>query len=747
MMRQQWLVFLPMTLATAGLAACASMLGSETVKMRPVDTLSVQSSNPRDPLYESAVAAINERDYGRALDYLQAAKAKDPRNVKTLNALGVVYDKLGRFDLSARYYAQARAIEPESKIVAENMGYSRVLQQLVNPNAPVAVATIDLPAGAAAQAAPSSSGAMPVPDANKPATVLATASSAVTPAPRLVAKPNFVTLPAVSPVVVELSSLAVTDSSADFELPRPEERRVVGRSDILASAERFPLTTTAIPSLPAAAMEIPAAPVAAPAILDAPLPRPQARQVAVRSVVVASADRLPLTAATIPSLPAAAMDIPAAPVAAAAVPDAPLPRPQARQVIVRSIVVASADRLPLTAAIPPLPAPAMEIPAAPVAAPAIPDASLPRPQARQVIVRSIVVASADRLPLTAAAIPSLPAPAMDTPAAPVATPAIPDAPLPRPQARQIIIRSTVLASADRLPLTAAAMSSALVLPAMDVPAPAVAAPAVPAALMGTPPAQRKVAAPVLPAAAIPAPKAQIFPALKMTGAPAAKPRPVMLASVPAVPPLPLKNAASLTAIAKTVESLPEKKTVVTPSATKAVVVASASLPAKMAAPIKPVPAKQAPVKIVAPKWESTKPAPARTAMVQTAPAANHQAAPRKFLTIGQPVRLMNASGKQGGTATVLRRLGTLGWTMRPSDARAQPVTVLYYSAQNVAAAKALQRTLPFPVRLMVDKASGMRLVVGRDYLFWRPRNARLAALWQRGAFVAVALKPSIRGGR
>src|SRR5436190_1338852 len=146
MKRQQWLVFVPVTLATAGLAACASVLGGEQVKIRPVDTMQTLQGAPRDALYESAVSAINERDYARALEYLQAAKAKDPRNVKALNALGVVYDKLGRFDLSARYYAQARAVEPDSKIVAENMGYSSVLQRLINPNQTVAVATINLPA-------------------------------------------------------------------------------------------------------------------------------------------------------------------------------------------------------------------------------------------------------------------------------------------------------------------------------------------------------------------------------------------------------------------------------------------------------------------------------------------------------------------------------------------------------------------------------------------------------------------------
>ena len=99
MKRQQWLVFVPMTLATAGLAACASVLGGEEVKIRPVDNMQTLTAAPRDAFYESAVSAINERDYGRALEYLQAAKAKDPRNVRALNALGVVYDKLGRIDL------------------------------------------------------------------------------------------------------------------------------------------------------------------------------------------------------------------------------------------------------------------------------------------------------------------------------------------------------------------------------------------------------------------------------------------------------------------------------------------------------------------------------------------------------------------------------------------------------------------------------------------------------------------------
>lgn len=79
--------------------------------------------------YADAIAALNVRDYARALDLLQMARAKKPDDVRVFNAFGVVYDKLGRFDLSARYYAQAKALDPGSVIVARNLAYSARLQQ------------------------------------------------------------------------------------------------------------------------------------------------------------------------------------------------------------------------------------------------------------------------------------------------------------------------------------------------------------------------------------------------------------------------------------------------------------------------------------------------------------------------------------------------------------------------------------------------------------------------------------------
>jgi tetratricopeptide (TPR) repeat protein len=95
-----------------------------------VEVRSAESStlSPVESYYRTATNAIERRDYATALDYLQLARARNPRDARVWNALGVVYDKLGRFDLSAKYYAEALAIEPASSVVASNMAYSAILQ-------------------------------------------------------------------------------------------------------------------------------------------------------------------------------------------------------------------------------------------------------------------------------------------------------------------------------------------------------------------------------------------------------------------------------------------------------------------------------------------------------------------------------------------------------------------------------------------------------------------------------------------
>lgn len=102
---------------------------------KPVEVQAFSSStetatvDPVDRLYRAAVKAIDERDYGLALERLQAARERAPQDVRVLNALAVTYDKLGRFDLSGRYYAEAAAISPDSPVVTANLAYSHLIQQ------------------------------------------------------------------------------------------------------------------------------------------------------------------------------------------------------------------------------------------------------------------------------------------------------------------------------------------------------------------------------------------------------------------------------------------------------------------------------------------------------------------------------------------------------------------------------------------------------------------------------------------
>lgn len=121
-------------------AACTST-GADAPEfgVRPLAQMGDENIRPDTVLYEQAVTAIDRRDYATALDSLQSARAKNPDNVRVLNAFGVVYDKLGRFDLSARYYAQALALDPGSRTVAQNVAYSKVLQGLMTASQSAAI--------------------------------------------------------------------------------------------------------------------------------------------------------------------------------------------------------------------------------------------------------------------------------------------------------------------------------------------------------------------------------------------------------------------------------------------------------------------------------------------------------------------------------------------------------------------------------------------------------------------------------
>ncbi len=123
--------------AVLGLAGCSHFHAlarlvrpAPWVKATPVAVAAAPEApdEGRNRIYRQAVAAIEQRDYGLALDLLQLARTAAPGDARVLNGLGVVYDKLQRFDLSARYYDLAEKADPGSRIVQANRRYSAVLQ-------------------------------------------------------------------------------------------------------------------------------------------------------------------------------------------------------------------------------------------------------------------------------------------------------------------------------------------------------------------------------------------------------------------------------------------------------------------------------------------------------------------------------------------------------------------------------------------------------------------------------------------
>jgi len=136
-------------LLAMALGGCATVgnLMSRLSGHRPVPQLQARAAPtgaserpmalPADRLYKAAARSIQERDYAEALDILQIARERTPDDARVLNALGVVYDKLGRFDLSERYYALAARAEPDSPIVAANQRYSSLLQAAQRTPAPL----------------------------------------------------------------------------------------------------------------------------------------------------------------------------------------------------------------------------------------------------------------------------------------------------------------------------------------------------------------------------------------------------------------------------------------------------------------------------------------------------------------------------------------------------------------------------------------------------------------------------------
>ena len=318
-------------------AACSTAVNDKPdLNVRPL-MQQTGDNVPADAIfYQEAVSAIDHRDYATALDYLQAARAKDPKNVRVLNAFGVVYDKLGRFDLSTRYYTEAGALDPGSPTIARNIAYSRMLQGIMDPQLaanqppaatpPVQVATLSsmtAEAGAQPIAAPTIpvtvqpitfEAAAHVPPALDPSTLIAPvlAPSALTFAGVNMELPDEPQAPALQPMRVEPSALTVTAQMA----PQPSYAPVVIRPTVSFSNVAFALTN--VPPVPLF-VESPPADAAVPVVPELPrIPIKPIATPALGGLTVASfeIDSIARTVPAVYRVPAAPQPTPSLPAAA-----------------------------------------------------------------------------------------------------------------------------------------------------------------------------------------------------------------------------------------------------------------------------------------------------------------------------------------------------------------------------------------------------------------------------------------------
>ena len=632
-----------------GLTACASLMGSNDVKVRPLENMSMLTAISHDPLYESAVTAIDARDYARALEYLQEARTRDPRSVKTLNALGVVYDKLGRFDLSGRYYAQARAIDPESPIVAKNMDYSNSLQGLIGSGRVAA----DIPAAI-------NPGTTAI---KKPASLAAAYQPAVLPA-----------VPRESEAAVPmLSSLSVGTQLERKSLTVP-------RNTVLATNERRheyePMATdatTQVAKAPPLAKSTPKEEPARPAV-------PEIRAVTNDPMPGLSQESKPLVANKVALVTNAPV------VVKSVAKEAPASKPVEKiQTVAENI-----------------PAPVTSTWAIAKPEPKQAPSSDPAPQAKVIAAKAAEPATGilpankavsagkpvEKIQTVAA---NVPAPVTNTRA--IAKPEPKQAPPsdPAPQAKVIAAKAAVPATGI-LPVNKAMSASKLV-----------------------PETKIEAASNMAPAAR---------PTRKSKRVEAATPAP---STLPVIKPV-------LASAVLPVNKLPKAKIM---AADEAVPI-QRNIPVSRPEPVKVVASIKKNVLAIGPSNADT------LRESKGAPGIRVTKPVKKVVTIGQPVRIFNSSGR--AIEVIPRRLMALGWSVRQAEGRIQESTTLYYLPKDTIAAKAMQRTLPFPVRLIPNPGAGMRLVVGRDYLAWRPKNVRLAALW-KGTVIASLQKWPARGDR
>lgn len=83
---------------------------------------------PSDEPVRMGLEHYNRGNYGIAQQYFKDAVEKAPRDVTAWTGLAACYDKLRRFDLADRAYAQAIRLDGETVQILNDQGYSYMLR-------------------------------------------------------------------------------------------------------------------------------------------------------------------------------------------------------------------------------------------------------------------------------------------------------------------------------------------------------------------------------------------------------------------------------------------------------------------------------------------------------------------------------------------------------------------------------------------------------------------------------------------
>ncbi len=115
-------------LSTTVLAACST----PNAPNRPLLANGEPVMNGGADSYEKGKQNLFAGNYGLAAGQLRAALRNDPMSLDILNALALTYERLGRHDVSQKYFAQALAVDPSSVQTLNNIARSLLDKGSVN---------------------------------------------------------------------------------------------------------------------------------------------------------------------------------------------------------------------------------------------------------------------------------------------------------------------------------------------------------------------------------------------------------------------------------------------------------------------------------------------------------------------------------------------------------------------------------------------------------------------------------------